>query len=183
MLIYDAGTAGREVLSLKLTLQSGVAGSGDEVSPPGACGAFPPIKGKRSSPLCTAVWHRAFGRTRLPAQPCTRHQHKEGLVPVTAAQGAAVTSTLSPSVPQGRVNARAASELRRSVGAGNPHHNITLHCITPRINGGAPKERRQVGKGLSRSKALPAAGYTTRRYVKLLRQSFVGPFSVCPARS
>ena len=81
------------------------------------------------------------------------------------------------------MNVRAASALRGSVGAGNPHHNITLHCITPRINGGAPKERRQVGRDCSRSKVLPAAGYTTRRYVKLLRQSFVGPFSVCPARA
>lgn len=81
------------------------------------------------------------------------------------------------------MNARAASVLRGGVGAGNPHHNITHHCITPRINGDAPKERRQVGKGISRSKVLPAAGYTTRRYVKLLRQSFVAPFSVCPARS
>ena len=90
-----------------------------------------------------------------------------------------------PSQPPqgGAMNARAALVLRRSVGAGNPHHNITHHCITPRINGGAPKERLQVGKGISRSKALPAAGYTTRRYVKLLRQSFVAPFSVCPARA
>ena len=30
------------------------------------------------------------------------------------------------------MNARAASVLRGSVGAGNPHHNITHHCITPR---------------------------------------------------
>lgn len=81
------------------------------------------------------------------------------------------------------MNARAASVLRGSVGAGNPHHNITLHCITPRINDGDPKERRQVGKGISRPKVLPAAGYTTRRYVKLLRQNFVAPYSVCPARS
>ena len=81
------------------------------------------------------------------------------------------------------MNARAASVLRGNVGAGNPHHNITHHCITPRINGGAPKEHRQVRKGISRSKVLPAAGYTTRRYVKLLRQSIVAPFSVCPARS
>ena len=90
-----------------------------------------------------------------------------------------------PSQPPqgGAMNARAASALRRKVGAGNPHHNITHHCITPRINGGAPKERRQVGKGIYRSKVLPAAGYTTRRYVKLLRQNFVAPFSVCPARS
>ena len=90
-----------------------------------------------------------------------------------------------PSQPPqgGAMNARAASVLRGSVGAGNPHHNITLHCITPRINGGAPKEHRQVRKGISRSKVLPAAGYTTRRYVKLLRQSIVAPFSVCPARS
>ena len=107
LLVYDAGTAGREGLALRLTLQSGVAGSGDDVSPPGARGAFPPIKGKRSSLLCTAVWHRAFGRTRRPAQPCTSHQHKEGLVPATAAPCAAMTSTLSPSVPQGKVNARA----------------------------------------------------------------------------
>ena len=63
------------------------------------------------------------------------------------------------------MNARAASVLRGSVGAVNPHHNITHHCITPRINGGDPKERRQVGKGISRSKVLLAAGYTTRRYV------------------
>lgn len=35
----------------------------------------------------------------------------------------------------------------------------------------------------ARSNVLQAAGYTTRRYVKLLRQSFVEPFSVCPARS
>ena len=61
------------------------------------------------------------------------------------------------------MNARAASEHRRNVGAGNPHHNITHHCITPRISGGVPKEHRQVGKGISRSKVLPAAGYTTRR--------------------
>jgi len=64
-----------------------------------------------------------------------------------------------------------------------PHHNITHHCITPRNNGIAPKGPRQVGKGNSRSSVLPAAGYTTRRYVKLLRQSFVAPFPVCPARS
>lgn len=81
------------------------------------------------------------------------------------------------------MNARAASVLRGSVGAVNPHHNITHHCITPRINGGVPKGRRQGGKGISRTKVLPAAGYTTRRYVKLLRQSIVTPFSICPARS
>ena len=39
------------------------------------------------------------------------------------------------------MNARAASVLRGSVGAGNPHHNITHHCITHRINGGAPWEK------------------------------------------
>jgi len=35
----------------------------------------------------------------------------------------------------------------------------------------------------SRSKVLQAAGYTTRRYVKLLRRIVEEPFSVCPARS
>ena len=81
------------------------------------------------------------------------------------------------------MNARAALALRRSVGAGNPHHNITHHCITPRLNGGAPKDRRQMGKGISRPKVLPAAGYTTRRYVKLLCLLVEAPFSGCSARS
>ena len=99
---------------------------------PVADAPFPPIMGKRSSPLCTAVRRRASGRTGLPAQPCTSHQHKEGLVPATAAPCAAVTSTLSPSVPQGKVNARAASVLRTTVCAGNPLHNITQHCVTSR---------------------------------------------------
>lgn len=71
---------------------------------PVADAPFPPITGKRSSPLCTAVRRRAFGRTRLPARPCTSHQHKEGLVPAAAARCAAVTSTLSPSVPKGQNN-------------------------------------------------------------------------------
>ena len=48
---------------------------------PVADAPFPPITGKRSSPLCTAVRRRAFGRTGLPARPCTSHLHKEGLVP------------------------------------------------------------------------------------------------------
>ena len=40
-----------------------------------------------------------------------------------------------------------------------------------------------MGKGISRPKALPAAGYTTRRYVKLLRRIVDAPFFVSPARS
>ena len=40
-----------------------------------------------------------------------------------------------------------------------------------------------MGKGISRPKALPAAGYTTRRYVKLLRRIVEAPFFVSPARS
>ena len=40
-----------------------------------------------------------------------------------------------------------------------------------------------MGKGISRPKVLPAAGYTTRRYVKLLRRSVEAPFFVSPARS
>ena len=37
-------------------MQSGVAAvAGDNVSSPGAAGAFPPIREKRSSPLCNAV--------------------------------------------------------------------------------------------------------------------------------
>lgn len=35
----------------------------------------------------------------------------------------------------------------------------------------------------ARSNVLQAAGYTTRRYVKLLRRSVEAPFSVSPARS
>lgn len=35
----------------------------------------------------------------------------------------------------------------------------------------------------ARSNVLQAAGYTTRRYVKLLRRSVEAPFPVCPARS
>ena len=48
---------------------------------PVADAPFPPIMGKRSSPLCTAVRRRAFGRIGLTSRPCTSHQHKEGLVP------------------------------------------------------------------------------------------------------
>ena len=36
---------------------------------------------------------------------------------------------------------------------------------------------------MPRSKALPAAGYTIRRYVKYLFQNAEGPLAVCPARS
>jgi len=114
---------------------------------PVADAPFPPIMGNRSSPLCLLSGAASL---RTASRRSTSHQHKEGLVPATAAPCAAVTFTLSPSVPQGRVNVRAASVLRTTVCAGNPLHNITQHCITPRINGGAPKERRQVGKGISR---------------------------------
>ena len=44
----------------------------------------------------------------------------------------------NPSQPPkgGAINARAPSTLRITVGAKNPRHNITQHCITPRGSGG-----------------------------------------------
>ena len=149
----------------------------DDVSPPG-----------RRSAAAARVSHASTTTHPMKAVKPSLH-----FCPVQVARGAPPAPPIStkkacwfvPSQPpqRGAMNARAASELRTAESAGNPLHNITQHCITPRINGGAPKERHQVGKSISRSKALPAAGYTTRRYDKLLRQSFVGPFSVCHARS
>ena len=51
-----------------------------------------------------------------------------------------------PSQPPkgGAINARALSSLRITVGAKNPRHNITQHCITPRGKRGASPERYQV---------------------------------------
>ena len=45
----------------------------------------------------------------------------------------------NPSQPPkgGAINARALSSLRITVGAKNPRHNITQHCITPRGSGGS----------------------------------------------
>ena len=149
------------------------------ISPPGALGAFPPIKGKRSSPLCTAV--RSCDAARgFASQPLPSAQRRLGSSRCRTLRGSDLHF-----VPLGPPRE---GERPGCVGASNDRlcwksvHNITQHCITPRINDGDPKERRQVGKGISRSKVLSAAGYTTRRYVKLLRQSLVGPFSVCPAR-
>ncbi len=143
---------------------------------PMACPRRPSVPDRRPAPALL----RESGHGRQPPNPPL-----QSLAVLRSRFRVCQPCWFIPSQPPqgGAMNARAASELRRSVGAGNPHHNITHHCITPRINGGAQKERNQVGKGISRSKVLPAAGYTTRRYVKLFRQNFVAPFSVCPARS
>lgn len=56
-------------------------------------------------------------------------------------EAATVTDScrFNPSQPPkgGAINARAASSLRITVGAKNPRHNITQHCITPRGSGGS----------------------------------------------
>lgn len=48
----------------------------------------------------------------------------------------------NPSQPPkgGAINARAPFSLRITVGAKNPRHNITQHCITPRGSGGSQNQ-------------------------------------------
>lgn len=90
---------------------------------PVADAPFPPITGKRSSHLCTAVRRRIFpAHGASPTSPAPAISTKKAWFRSQPPQG-------------GAINARAASVLRTTVSAKNPGHNITHNCITPRIGG------------------------------------------------
>ena len=74
----------------------------------------------------------------------------------------------SPTRPQGSISALAGFSLRITAWAGKPHHNITRYCVTPRVTGSTPKTVIKLQAESLRIDILPAAGYTTGRYVKLL---------------
>ena len=69
----------------------------------------------------------------------------------------------NPSQPPkgGAINARALSSLRITAGAKNPRHNITQHCVTPRVCGALRIGLRGVRESVFQLNLVPAAGYAT----------------------
>ena len=101
---------------------------------PVADAPFPPIMGKRSSPLCTAV-RSCVAEHGFASQHQPSAQRRLGSGHCRTLRGCDLHFIPSQPPQGGAMNARAASVFRTTVSAGNPGHNITHYCETPRASG------------------------------------------------
>ena len=98
---------------------------------------------KLACPRRPSVPDRRPANAQMPVQAGQKGEAVKRLCQLPP-EAATVTDScrFNPSQPPkgGAINARAPFSLRITVGAKNPRHNITQHCITPRGSGGSQNQ-------------------------------------------
>ena len=100
----------------------------------------------------------------MPGQAGHDGESGQETVSVAAKASTATDSCwFNPSQPPkgGAINARAVYSLRITVGVKNPRHNITQHCVTPRVCGARRIGLRSMREHVFQIILVPAAGYAT----------------------